>query len=449
MSAGVEAWGEGADPELNRLLGSAVEAILSETLSPDGVAEFSGEAFLACERAARERPSELAAALAADELEAFLRPHVRACLTRERPERFNGGWGAFVGPDARAIESDAVDNTDVDALETSRRAITKAFAIARSEGNETMERNLAWYRERLAHRTYVSIARAERKPAATVRTGVARAKKLVLQIVHELQQAQPAPLSGDAPQALEPLRALWEAQDTERLTVELERTRAAYADDPHWLNLAGLLAADRGRGHEARAIYERALVATDAPSVRCRLLNNLGNLTDELGNAAEAKQYWLRAHQLVPAAPAPLLNLLAAASVEKSYASAQHHIAKLAELMSSSRLSDAERSYVCRRLRENPRLRWLRQTEAWRLGPARWIRRRFPRASQVRTAGAVAALLGALLLGLFAALGSGDAAGAWFAEGDRPAVLLVGGGDSMGKPLPAPTSRRPSGKRRG
>ena len=317
MSAGVEAWSEVADPELSRILGSTVQAILSESLSPDVVVEFTGEAFLACSLAARERPKELQAALAAGELEAFLRPLVRACLTRERPERFNGGWGAFMGPDARAIEGEE-DNTDLDALQTSRRALNKALATARSQGNETLLRNLSWYRKRLAHRTYESIARSEAKPAATVRTGVARAKKLVLRIVHELQQAQPAPLCGDAPPELEPLRALWAEQDTETLELELERTHAAFGNDPHWLNLAGLLAADRGSAEEARAHYERALVAADAPSVRGRVLNNLANLTDEVDPEA-ARQYWLRAHQLVPAAPAPLLNLIAAASIERSY----------------------------------------------------------------------------------------------------------------------------------
>ncbi len=48
MSAGVEAWSEVADPELSRMLGSTVQAILSEQLSPDLVVEFTGEAFLAC-----------------------------------------------------------------------------------------------------------------------------------------------------------------------------------------------------------------------------------------------------------------------------------------------------------------------------------------------------------------------------------------------------------------
>ena len=53
-----------------------------------------------------------------------------------------------------------------------------------------------------------------------MRTGVARAQKFLLRIVHELQHAQPAPLNGEAPRELEPLRRLWYEQDLESLARE-------------------------------------------------------------------------------------------------------------------------------------------------------------------------------------------------------------------------------------
>ena len=314
--------------------------------------------------------------------------------------------------------------------------------MARAEGNETLQRNLGWYQQRLAHRSYDAIAKSEGRVPATVRTGVARARKFVLRVVHELRHAQPAPLSGESPAELEPLRQLWFQQDLDALARELEATRAENRNNPHWLNLAALLAADRGQRAEAVRLYEHALVYADAPSVRGRLLNNVGNLYDDHDCPEEAREHWLRAHQLVPFAPAPLLNLLGAGSRAKDYASAQHYVAELADLLNSGRLSSGERAYLTRRLRENPRFGWLRDTDVWSQGPARWIRAERESASGSLRSAAVATL-GAVLLGL-ALLWPGDASahasavtGARVVQADDgPWRVTRGrsGGDSMGKP---------------
>jgi tetratricopeptide (TPR) repeat protein len=302
-----------------------------------------------------------------------------------------------------------------------------------------MLRNLGWYRERLAHKSYESIARAESRVPATVRTGVARARKLVLRVVHELQHAQPAPLSGDAPEPLERLRQLWVRQELDALEAELERTRGEFSEDPHWLNVAALFAADRGGQQEAAELYERGLVYADAPDVRGRLLNNLGNLVEDCGRPADARACWLRAHQLVPFAPAPLMNLLAAASSERDYPSSQHYLSELGDLLSSGRLNDDEMGYVRRRLSDHPRLGWVRDTDAWRFGPARWLR------SWGRAGTRVARALAIIAAGAFAllaqpafAIAAAPPQGLSVASAAPPAALdpahAKKGGDSMGKP---------------
>ena len=369
-----EALGES---HVQQLAGAAQAIAARLVVDPARRAERLGEIFLACEQLARQCPAEFEQALDADALDAFLLPHVRENLRGESAARFSGGWlGTYLGPDGRAIQSEEWEGrtTDPEALELSARALQRAISNAQAQGNETMLRNLRWYRERLAHKSYEAIAREEDKVPATVRTGVARARKFLLRTVHELQHAQPAPLSGDFPPQLEPLRRLWSEHDLDSLARELERTRSYWQDNPHWLSLAALLAADRGRREEASRLYHKALIFADAPSLRGHILNHLGSLIDDEGQIEDAQHVWRRANLLVPNAPAPLLNLLAAASKRQDYASAQHHIAQLSDLFNSGRLKPDERAYVCRRLQEKPELSWLRDTDAWRQGPARWIR---------------------------------------------------------------------------
>ena len=321
------------DRSNDEALARAAHAIADQLIRRDDErSERLGEIFLACHRAREAAPDAYAAAEKSGKLELFLLERVRGELTGEPNSRPNGGWlGTFVDVSAREIGDDHEDNTDAAALELSRRALRRAVARARSEKNETLLRNLHWYSERLAHRSYDSIARESGRIPATIRTGVARARKFVLRIVHELQHAQPAPLTGEAPAAVEPLRRLWFEQRLDELDAALAETREEYQNDPHWLNLAGLLAADRGRRTDAVALYERALVAADAPSVRARVLNNLGNLLDDNRCADDARVYWMRAHQLLPDAPAPLLNLLAHTSQTQDYAAAQHFLCELAD----------------------------------------------------------------------------------------------------------------------
>lgn len=435
-------------------LAAAVGAVLQQ-VAPSQAAEHLGEAFMACEHEVRERPDEFREALESGRLQELLVPTVSESLRSERPECPRGGWlGLYVGPDGRPTVASAVaEGADLEAMEITGKALNQATARARAGGNATLLRYLGWYRERLAHMSYEAIAKSSHAPPATIRTGVARARKLVLRTVHELQQAQPAPLTGAAPPAVEPLRRLWTEQKLDALEAGLEETRAEHAGDPHWLNLAALLAADRGRSAEAVELYHRGLVYADAPSVRGRLLNNLGNLADDQGDPDEAQRCWLRARQLVPDAPAPLVNLLALASLRRDYASAQHHLSELADLMSSGRLAGRERAYALRRLREHPRLRWLRQTDAWRNGPERWLRRRDVR----RTAAASSAL--ALLIGLLLAFGAfrdvsdslpGETAAVSRAAptlGASPS-LLARGGDSMGKSQPTSGKGSRRGRRR-
>jgi tetratricopeptide (TPR) repeat protein len=435
-------------PELQDMLAGAAQSLIARLVPhPERRAQHLGEAFLACEEAAQARPEELREALDRDALEAFLLPHVRARLGAEPGSSPRGGWlGTYVAADGRSIEKPEEDSTDPAALDTSRQALARAFSIAKRDGNDTLVRNLGWYRDRLSHKSYEAIARAEGKVPATVRTGVSRARKFLLRIVHDLQHAQPAPLDGEAPDEIEKLRKLWVDQDLETLERELERTRGHCSDDPQWLNLAALLAADRGERGEAEALYERALLLADEPAVRGRVLNNLGNLRDDQEDLKGAEHYWRRARRLVPHAPTPLLNLLAGASLRRDYASAQHYIAEISDLLNSGRLDREDRSYISRRLQENPRFAWLRDTDAWRLGPARWIRaaRRVSRPVIRALAVAGAILLAGVMLLQPATAGAGilsEATTASFsAAPDAPWLSARGrktgarGGDSMGKP---------------
>ncbi len=368
----------GQDDGLAELARRIVSRLSSRTQRQD---ELLGEAFLTCERLRRGRPDEFESAAARGELESWCIPHVRRALRHsgldiERVERPRGGWlGAYVGPDAREVGAETeYSGCDEAALDTSQLALRKALARAQAEGNGTLLRNLGWYRERLEHRSYEAIANSAGRVPATIRTGVARARKFVLRIVHELEHEQPAPLSADAPAEIEPLRQLWKDQQLDVLERELARTESEFGSDPHWLNLRALASADRGDRAAAHRYYERALIQADGAPVRARILNNLANLRDDEGALDEARILWMRAHQLAPTAATPVLNLLAAASVSQDYASAQHFVSLLGELLSCGRMREQERAYAHRRLRENPRFGWLRETEAWRLGPARWLR---------------------------------------------------------------------------
>jgi tetratricopeptide (TPR) repeat protein len=397
--------------------------------------ERLGEIFLACVEIAREESDGFAAAEGGNDLLGFLLPRVQARLTDEDAgPRFRGGWmGTYVGPDARDIEPDAPATTDPEYAGLGQRALFRARSSAHSDGNETMLRYLGWYEQRLAHKSYAAIARREGKPAGTIRTGVARARKHVLRMVHELQHAQPAPLSGDAPPEIEPLRELWLRQDLDALEAGLEQTAERFAGDPHWLNLSALLRADRGEHDRALALYERALIFADAPSVRARVLNNLGNLCEDRSRAEDAHHYWLRAHQLLPDAPAPLMNLLVSAALAKDYASAQLYLSQLGERLSANRYSANDRDYVLRRLRENPKLAWLRETEAWRLGPARWLRS--SRRGRGITLSVIVALALILPLAASAETRSQSAAPVDVAALEvSPAAERSRGGDSMGSP---------------
>ncbi|MCP4003128.1 MAG: hypothetical protein GY725_02920 [bacterium] len=359
------------NPELGMIAQNISERLFP---SPETRQEALGAVFLACEEIARDASEEYRDALRSNALESFLTSRVRERIETDGAERISGGWlGTFMEGDGRMIESESADTTDRAALELCNRALQRAVSIAESEGNSTLLRNLRWYRERLTHKSYEAIARSESRVAATVRTGVARARKFILRVIHELQNAQPAPLTGEAPGEIEPLRLLWVDQDLERLAAELDRTRGAHGRDPHWLNLAGLLAADRGDSEEATRHYELGLIYADAPSVRCRLLNNLGNLQEE-GDVEAASAFWRRSHQLLPEAPAPLMNLISAASQNRDYASAQHYLSELGALLSAPALSEDERAYVFRRLEDNPKLGWLRDTDAWHCGPTRWLK---------------------------------------------------------------------------
>ncbi len=436
------------DGVAHETLARVAEDVAREILPRGAQRDRLGEVFLACEAIVREEEGVLGDALDAGTLTAFLAPRVRERLADEGSERFRGGWmGTYVGADGRDVEPDAPATADPEQLDLGHRALQRAISVASSDGNETLQRYLRWYEQRLDHKSYAAIARREGKPAATIRTGVARARKHVLRMVHELQHAQPAPLNGDAPAEIEPLRDLWVAQDLDALQAGLERTREAFCDDPHWLNLSALLRADRGEDDRAFALYERALVFADAPSVRARVLNNVGNLCEDRGRPDDAHHYWLRAHQLLPDAPAPLMNLLVCASLSRDYASAQHYVAELGERLSSGRYDGEDRDYVLRRLRDNPKLAWLRETDAWRLGPARWLR-----SARRRARGLVAGA--ALLLSLLLPLAS-EAAPAPDASAAAPHTQLASlgtalvpelersrGGDSMGGPRRGGRGRR-------
>ena len=152
------------------ILAQAAQAIAARLVRGRPASEQLGEIFLACERAARDSTREYRSAVERGALEEFLLPRVRESLSRESGPHFTGGWlGTYIGADGRPLDGDGTpesDTTDREALEISAQALARAESQARAAKNQTMLRNLQWYRERLAHKSYDAIASAEERVPA-------------------------------------------------------------------------------------------------------------------------------------------------------------------------------------------------------------------------------------------------------------------------------------------
>jgi tetratricopeptide (TPR) repeat protein len=336
--------------------------------------EFEGEAWLRA-RALRERFNR---GEVHEELSVALEHAVRAAVDAVNREQRRAGSksGAFGTQIDAQLRDLPVDGTSRDARlldqgELWERALERA--------TPTMRRNLAWWRRRrISGDLFATIAEEHDGDVAesTVRGGVARAERFLRRVMDELR-SQPWQRGSIEHEAV---HEAFKARDHERLFAELERLRP-YERDAHLLNYEGVAHMWREDLDEARAVLREALVWADRPGLRCNVTNNLGNVEEEAGAWDEALYWYDRARALAPRSPTPLLNLLgvvckrAAPELEiHDRARVLHYIDHITRLLSSRALSEDDRAYLLRRLRDNPDFAPARRNTCWKR-IHRWLQR--------------------------------------------------------------------------
>lgn len=252
--------------------------------------------------------------------------------------------------------------------------VREAWRLAHSQAKGRMVDYLAWYERRQRGETASGIAESLDMPAATVRTGIRRAKHKILELTNKLRYRRFARKPGQLPEALEPVVELYKKRDLIGMQAALDELAERFAECPHWNLLQGWLHKADESYEDAEFWMREALVFADVPSVRAKVLNSLGNVYDEMGEPERGRTCWRRAHRLDEDAPVPLLNLLANASERQDLADCQYYITQLSTLRGKGSLSEGEQTFVTSRLEDNPEFEWVRRTSPWRRGPARWIK---------------------------------------------------------------------------
>jgi len=253
--------------------------------------------------------------------------------------------------------------------------VAAALALADSEGNATLERNLKWMIERDEGYAYEAIAKQSGSPAASVRTGVRRARQAIRRIAQAQRRAAHAPHQGVCPAALEPAREAWKNGDLDSFEALLTRVSRELGRHPYFWFLSGLLADDRGEPEEARALFERVLLHDDDPALRAKVLNCLGYMADDRARLEEAHELWSRSVRVDPSHTPAHVNLLKNACDRRDKLDVHVAIDMIGALLTSRSLSRPDKEYLVNRLKEHPDFSWARSFDAWRKGPARWIAR--------------------------------------------------------------------------
>lgn len=298
----------------------------------------------------------------------------------------------------------------------------EAWRLAHSTATGRMVDYLGWFERQQRGEALEWIAESLEIPAASVRTGVRRAKNRILELTNKLRYQQFARSPGELPQDLEPIVADYKRGDLVAMRRKLDAVAGAFGECPHWHLLDAWFHKAGDALDAAEDALREALVCADGDVVRAKVLNTYGNVLDGRGELQRARRMWQRAHALDGKAPVPLLNLLAQASERQDLADCQVYIQKIAKLRARKTLDAGAEAFVLQRLAENPELTWVRRTAVWRRGPARWLTKTGTSGGRGAALGRVATALMVLMVWAGGFLGQGcDQA----FDSDRPFASLA------------------------
>mgnify|MGYP000362644454 CR=1 FL=1 len=264
--------------------------------------------------------------------------------------------------------------------------LPKIKQAAHSRANDTMKEYLQWLGRSHLGESDAVIAKETGKSAATIRVGRKRAVDFLIEVAHDLRHGGTT-VDGELPK---PLQMAVDLMGEERLDDAwrvLQACRVHHGDDPRWLNISGLILISWDRYDEAIALFREGMTLADDVTMRAKLLNNWGKALLNADRLDQAQAIYLRANRLVPDGAPPLLNLLAVASERRDLQDCRHYSNLLAKLLSSGKLSVAQKEVVMNRLSNNPLYDWVRRTDAWK-APSRWLRKWSAAAAMVLVAAA-------------------------------------------------------------
>jgi tetratricopeptide (TPR) repeat protein len=334
--------------------------------------EILGAAFERCETAIADDPDGYQRAHREGALANFFQ---RACGEARRGARRDEQRHVLTDPSGEGLGGGEGYAVGADFSEDRREVAREAWRLAHSTATGKMTDYLAWFERQRHGETSQAIAESLEVPSATVRTGLRRAKQRIVELINQLRNTQTGRRGSDLDPDLEPVVAVYKRGDLVAMRTALLALEAGHREDPHWCLLMAWYFKAREEAESAERWLKQALVHADEPRVRAKILNTLGNVLDARGQPEAARKAWLRAHELDPKAPVPLLNLLANASERHDLADCQYYLQALGDLRARHQLDADEDGFVLRRLAENPELAWVRRTDPWRRGPLRWLKR--------------------------------------------------------------------------
>lgn len=243
---------------------------------------------------------------------------------------------------------------------------------AQETATQKMASYLGWLRKSHEGISDEEIAAAQGVEAVTIRGGRKRAVDYLLEVAHRMRHPAMR-VVGELPEALAAIAAALSEKDTETAEGLLAQTQREFSEDPRWWNLAGAHAWRLSRWDDAVRSYREALVLADEPTLRAKILNNLGAISLSRDEFDLAQAQFLRASRIAPTGVPIWLNLLSVASLRRDIHDCRFYATRLVKVLRGRDSSASERSYAAERLRTNPNYEWLKQTSAWS-GIARWLR---------------------------------------------------------------------------